>query len=159
MGNRAQIKFAKNLYLYIHYGSAWLLQNIQKTLSNEETWNDPEKLVELLSREMQSGPAAEWVKTVDKCFEQFEKQGLKIIDRAPVFAMLKEPARDVEYEVDFRFEEKAIGIKCGDLIFGTTFWDFVSEDFFSKEITEESLYDFLKEKVAQGQSKGSTPRI
>lgn len=144
MGNPAQIKFRKNLYLYLHYGSPWLLQNFHQTLSNKETWEDPEKLIKTLAKEMQSGPVAEWVKKVDKCFEQFEKQGLKITDRTPVFAVLEEPAKDVEYEVDFRLQEKLIGIRCKDRKVLMGFEEFVSEDFFSKTITEECLYDFLK---------------
>jgi hypothetical protein len=144
MGNIAQIKFATNLYLYLHYGSPWLLQNIHKTLSNKETWENPERLIQVLAEEIQSGPAAEWVKKVDKCFEQFEKQGLKITDRAPVFAVLEEPAEDVEYEVDFHLEGKVIGIKCRDRKVLMGFEDFVAEEFFSKEITEENLHDFLK---------------
>jgi hypothetical protein len=157
MGNRAQIRFAKNLYLYTQYGSPWLLQNIHKTLSNKETWNNPEKLTQVLSQEMQSEPAAEWVKKVNKVFEQFEKQGLMIIDRAPVFAVLKEPANDVEYEVDFRFKENIL-IKCRNIICEASYEEFLSEEFFSNEITEDSLYEFMKERVVQEKSKESNPQ-
>jgi len=158
MGNRAQIRLAKNLYLYTQYGSPWLLQNIHKTLSNKETWNDPQKFIDALLKEMTSGPAAEWVKTVDKIFQQFAKQErLMTITKAPAIAVLKEPANDVEYEVDFRFKENIL-IKCRNIICGASYEEFLSEEFFSKEITEDSLYEFMKEKVVQEKSKGSNPQ-
>ena len=158
MGNRAQIRFAKNLYLYTQYGSPWLLQNIHKTLSNKETWSDPEKLVDVLLKEMTSGPAAEWVKAVDKTFEQVAKQErLMIITKAPAIAVLKEPANDVECEVEFRSNEKII-IKCRNIICEASYEEFLSEEFFSNEITEDSLYEFMKERVVQEKSKESNPQ-
>jgi len=158
MGNRAQIRLAENLYLYTQYGSPWLLQNLHKTLSNRETWNGPQNFLDELLKEMQSGPAAEWVKTVDKIFEQLaKKERLMVITKAPAIAVLKEPANDVEYEVDFRFKENII-IECRNIICVANYEEFLSEEFFSKEITEDSLYEFMKEKIAQEESKGSNPQ-
>lgn len=158
MGNRAQIRLAKDVYLYTQYGSPWLLQNLHKTLSNRSPSNDLQKFLDELLKEMQSGPAGEWAKTVDKIFEQLaKKEKLMPITKAPAIAILKEPANDVEYEVDFRFKEKIV-IKCRDIICVANYEEFLSEEFFSKEITEDSLYEFMKEKIDQEESKGSNPQ-
>jgi len=157
MGNRAHIRLAENLYLYTQHGSPWLLQNLHKTLSNREPSNDPQKFLDELLKEVQSRPAGEWVKTVDKIFEQLaKKEKLMLITKAPVIAVLKEPANDLEYEVDFRFKEKIV-IKCRDIICVANYEEFLSEEFFSKEITEDSLYEFMKEKIVREESKGSNP--
>lgn len=58
MGARAQVKIKDTgVYLYTHWGSGSIAENVQDALSRRERWNDPEYLARIIFDQMTVGQA------------------------------------------------------------------------------------------------------